>query len=387
MSLDEIFNALLRPRENGTSALAEAANYLEHTLRMSGAHVTVHEFVCRPYVGRIAGVVCFVLAMLFFALMRRRQFVGALLVALLLPAYWLIDYELRLPLVSRVGSVVERNLIAEFPVSQPQRRVILSAHFDSQTELFDSQRHGPLKYLIGPFALFTIALPATALWRGWRRRSERHVRAWAAIVPMYFAGVCLVMTGGALVRARSPGALDDGAAVATLAELAQRLGAGTPRLDRTEIDIVLFAGQEVGLQGSARYVADQLPALAALPTYVINGETWGFGPDLSYFTSDRSALKRYDASTPLVRTLDRAYRGVTHAGIVPDIRPMTTDARSFLAAGIPSVTLSSQLDGEKRIYGLHSSADSRDRIQPAAVARTLEFLEAALVEIDVHGIE
>ncbi|HUI26884.1 MAG TPA: M28 family peptidase [Candidatus Kryptonia bacterium] len=388
MSFDEIFDALLRPRENGSAALAEVASYLERTLRATGATVTLHEFVCRPYAGRIAGVVCLLLAVIFFVLMWRRRFAGALLVALVLPAYLLMDYELRFPLLSRIGSVVEHNIVATFPVSRPQRRVIVSAHYDSKTDLLDHQQRAPVEFLVGPFVLFTSGLPLTALWRRWRRRSERHVRAWAIVAPVYFAGVCAVLSGGAMVHARSPGALDDGAAVATLLQLAHRLGAGAPQLDHTEVDIVLFAGEEVGLQGSARYVAERFTPRPTVPTYVINAEGWGFGPLLSYFTSDRSVLKRYDASTPLVRALDRVYRKVTHGvGLAPDVQPLTSDARSFLAAGIPSVTLSSQGSGEDRLRGLHSAADSRDRIQPAALDQTLEFLQAALVDIDTRGVE
>ena len=54
---------------------------------------------------------------------------------------------------------------------------------------------------------------------------------------------------------------------------------------------------------------------------------------------------------------------------------LAPDGRSFLAHGIPAVTLSS-LDAGGFPRGLHSAADSRDRLSPAAIERAVELLEA-----------
>lgn len=387
MTVDETLDALLKPRENGSAALADVAGYLERTLRATGCRVSLHEFVCRPYAGRIVGVVCFLLAVWFFVQMWRRRFGAALCVAALLPLYLLADYELHCPLLSRIGSVLERNMVATFPVAELQRRVILSAHYDTKTDLLDHYQRAPIQFLIVPMLLFAIALPLTALWRRRRQRAERHVRQWAAVVPIYFAGFLVAMTGGAIVTARSPGALDDGASVATLVQLAERLGSNALKLEHTEVRIVLFAGEEVGLQGSASYVA-QLGDDVLVPTFAINAEGWGFGPLLSYFTSDRSPVRRYEASTALIRTLDRVHRRIARdSGLVPDIQPVTTDARSFLAAGVPAVTLASQRDGDNRIRFLHSAADSRERIDLLGLQRALDLLQAALIEIDARGVD
>jgi acetylornithine deacetylase/succinyl-diaminopimelate desuccinylase-like protein len=386
VTLERILDGLIGPRENGDAALGGAAAYLESALKESGAEVTLHEFLCRPYNGRLAGAVCLVLAVGFFALMWRRRFAGGLLVALLLPAYLLVDFQLRLPLVSRIGSVTAHNVVARFPVPNPERLVILGAHYDTKTDLLDHYDRAPIQFLIAPVLVFTILLPITGWWRRSRRRPERHIRFWAALVPIYFVPFFLTLTGGAFVSQRSPGALDDGGAVAVLVRLAEMLGQGKPGLERTEVRIVLFAGEEVGLQGSERYVAERLSS-ERQPTYFINGEAWGFGREMAYFTDDRTALRRYGASTALVRTLDRAYRRVSHGvGLAPDPQPVTTDAQSFMRADIPSVTLGSHRDGEYRVRELHSAGDARERLQIDALRHALRFLQEALVEIDVRGV-
>ncbi|MBI4515927.1 MAG: M28 family peptidase [Deltaproteobacteria bacterium] len=387
MTFDEILDGLGGARENGSVALAQAAEYLDKTLRATGADVTLHTFTCRPYSGRVAGVVCLTLALAYSALMWRRRWGWALGLALLLPTYLLLDYEGRLPLFSRLGELPEANVVASFPVTDPERTVILSAHYDTKTDLLDHYQRAPIQFLIVPMAMLAVAFPLTGRWRRWRGRAEGHVRGWSVIVPLYFAGFALAMSGGALVAERSPGALDDGAAVATLVKLAESLAAGEPQLARTEVMIVLFAGEEVNLQGSAAFVRERLPLLPPRPLYVINGELWGGGRVLSYFTADRSPLRRYEAATALVRVLDRAARRGNHGGgIEPDVQPVTTDARSFMAAGIPSVTLASHREGESYVRQLHSRADTRQRLQPGALDRMLAFLKAALAEIEANGV-
>lgn len=386
--LEDILDTLLVPRENGSPALAEAAAYLEKTLRGTGANVSLQEFVCRPYAAPLTGVVCLALAVGFFALMWKRRFGGALFVGLLMVTYLLLDYSQRLPLVGWLGSLSEHNLIATFPVAEPKQIVILGAHYDTSTALLGYYQQAPIRFLLVPALALTVGMALTALWRQARGRPEHHIRYWASLVPLYFAAFFLVVAGGTFVSARSPGALDDGAAVATLVKLAERLGAGEPALTRTEVQIVLFAGEEVGLQGSAAFVAEQLAEPSAHPLYFVNGEVWGFGRELSYFAYDRSVWRRYEPSTPLVRTLGRAYHRVTgQPALEPDIQPVTTDARSFLAAGIPAVTVTSHRHDDSHIRYVNTAADGRERIDEASLEQTLSVLQATLAEIDAEGVK
>ena len=58
-----------------------------------------------------------------------------------------------------------------------------------------------------------------------------------------------------------------------------------------------------------------------------------------------------------------------------------TDARSFLARGIPALTLGSALEGQWPRH-LHSARDSRDRVSLPAMELTRELLNAIVARID-----
>jgi Zn-dependent M28 family amino/carboxypeptidase len=62
-----------------------------------------------------------------------------------------------------------------------------------------------------------------------------------------------------------------------------------------------------------------------------------------------------------------------------------TDARAFLARGIPSLTLVSDAPGHPHPRGLHSAADDRSRLDPAALDEHLAFLEDLVRRIDRLG--
>jgi Peptidase family M28 len=387
MTFDEILDTLVVPRGNGSAALGEAGAYIEKALRATGATVSLHEFVCRPYEIYLSGLVTLTLALAFMWLMWRRRFGWALLISVLLPAYLFVVYELHFPLLGRIASTPEHNIVASFPVEEPLRTVILGAHYDTRTDLLSYYRQLPFRFLIVEIAVLTVCFPLTGLWRRWRGRPEGHVRGWAAIVPLYYVGFFLTVTGGAFVSARSAGALDDAGAVAALLQVAAKLGAGEPRLEHTQVEIIFFSGEEVGLQGSRSYVAEQLATPPAHPTYFINAEGWGFGPDLTYFLYERTPWRRYEASTLLVRALDHAYRELhPQVGLLPNVQPVTSDARSFQLAGIASVTLGSQGPGDDRLRFLHSPSDTRARLQQESLADAVIFVQMALADIDVNGV-
>ena len=382
MTFAEIFDAFLVPRENGSEALPQVATWLEKAGRASGADVMLQEFVCRPYVHRLAGVVVLLLASAFVVSVWRKQFAWALGMALLLPAYLLLEIEGYVPLLSGLLPAREQNVVLSFPVADALQTVILGAHYDTKTDLLDHYQRAPIQFLIAPMALLTIAA-AISGWRRMRRGAPlRGVQIAAGVLGLYYFALFLALTGGALVPDRSPGALDDGASVALLLRVGDALGSGEVKLERTEVKIVFFAGEEVGAQGSRAFVREHYRTAPPRPTVFVNAEGLGFGPDLRYFTSDRFFLHRYDASSPVVRILDRAYRSVSGKGIQPDPQPVITDARSFMAVGIPSVCVASSRGPDDMVRGLHSARDSVDRIDEPALERTLRFYKAALREFD-----
>ncbi len=382
MTFNEIFDAILMPRENGSAALDQVGTWLERAARATGADVVVHQFTCRPYLHSIAGIVALVAGLGLAAAIWRRRFGWALLLGLFLPAYLLLELQFHTPLLSAVHSVPEQNIVLSLPASEATQTVILGAHYDTETDLLPRSWRAPLQFLLAPMLILTVA----TAFSGWRR--HRHgatletVDFFAAVLALYYAGLFLSLAGGMFVSQPSPGALDDGAAVGVLLKAAEALGDGTVDLAHTDVKIALFSGEEVGLQGSWQYVRDTRPQAEPHPTYYVNAEIFGAGIDMRYFTSDRSWLRRDDASGVLMRTLDRAYRRVTGRGIFPDPQPITSDAQSFMAAGIPSICLASSRGGAVAVPGLYSASDTRDRLDGRALDLEVEFVLAALRQID-----
>jgi hypothetical protein len=58
-----------------------------------------------------------------------------------------------------------------------------------------------------------------------------------------------------------------------------------------------------------------------------------------------------------------------------------TDGRSFLAHGIPALTLRA-FAGDAFPRRLHSAHDSRERLSPAAIERAAGFLRALVARVD-----
>jgi Zn-dependent M28 family amino/carboxypeptidase len=238
----------------------------------------------------------------------------------------------------------------------------------------------------------TALMIAAALWTLRRRHDlargaplPRVARVTAAIAVVYGVAMFAALTAGAFMARRSPGALDDGAACALLVRLAERLHAGAP-LQRTDVEVVLLAGEESGVQGSWEYARTRFAQPPELPTALINLEFIGASPDLAVFGREAYTLRSYPADPTLVGMLDAVHRQQRDKPIYVTPFGAGTDARSFLAHGIPAATLASDLPGHAYPRGLHSAADDRSRIDVAALDATLGYLEAVVRLADERGL-
>jgi Zn-dependent M28 family amino/carboxypeptidase len=188
---------------------------------------------------------------------------------------------------------------------------------------------------------------------------------------------------GPLLRTPSVGALDNGGSVVALLRLAERLAqrpAGAP----TTVRLVFFASEEERGLGSWHY-AGRLARDGAGPVAVINLEGIGTSARLTYAPEDGFELRRYASPGELTSLLETVARA---AGLPPPehhaLPPGTfTDGRSFLAHGIPAVTLRGHTD-EGFPRHLHSWRDSRDRVSPASIDQTVEFLAALVSHVDAR---
>ncbi|MFN8641245.1 MAG: M20/M25/M40 family metallo-hydrolase [Candidatus Binatia bacterium] len=374
-----------QPRENGSGALHDTAAWLAETLQGLGLDVTTVAYTAHPYRLRLAGIVALVGGVLYAWCLRRRRPLAALAVAVLLPALLLLELDRNVAIVSWIGATPQQHVVARLPAQQAAQRLVFSAHYDTKTDLLDHVQRAPIELLGLPVTAVMIGAAVWAARGGGRQRPlprVARVASWLAV--LYGLGLFASLGAGMLVPARSPGALDNGAACALLLRLAERLHAAGP-LPRTEVEIALLSGEEIGVQGSWAYARQRFATPPARPTAVVNLEGIGASPDLAVFGRETFSLRSFPPDPALLAILDAAHRQVRQRPIHVTYGA-ATDARSFLAHGVPAATVQSDLLDHAIARGMHSRADAPARVDPAALDAALAYLDAVARLADQRGL-
>jgi len=184
---------------------------------------------------------------------------------------------------------------------------------------------------------------------------------------------------GPVLRAPSPGAIDNGGSVAALVLLSQRL-AERPAEAPTTVQLAFLAAEEERTMGSRAFAGSLDPGA---PGFVVNLESIGADADLAYVPEDGWALRRYHSPASLVAFVNDTASRLWGRTLEPRELPFgtLTDGRSFLALGIPAVTLRA-FTGDEFPRRLHSAHDSRNRLSEAAIERSSDLLAALVAAAD-----
>lgn len=381
---DELLAHLaMQPRENGSAALSQTAEFLVTTLSRFGLPVERLAFTAYPYRHRACGVVALCGALTYAWALRSRRRGLAVAIALVLPTLILLELDYYVGVVTWMGATRQEHVIARVEALRPEQRIILTAHYDSKTDVLDHVARTPVDLMSLPMTVLMIAAPlagfAHAHRRGDAHTSTRFERIIVPATALYGAAVFLVLAGGMFVRQRSHGALDDGAACAVLVRVAEALSRAP--LARTTVDVALLSAEEIGVQGSRDFVhARLIPAPAK--TAVINFELIGAAANLAVFGSERFTLRSYPADPGLVAVLDAVHRRRRGQPLHVTWYGASTDARSFLTEGIPAATLTSDLPEHALPRYMHSAADTLERVNEAALDESLAYVMAVLQELD-----
>lgn len=400
MPLDEILTQVAIPRPNASVNLEGVREFLVGVLSDSGYAVVRESFVVRPYMQAAVGIALVFLAVLAVMALRGRLAGLALVLALLVPLVYLAEFEYNVPVVSWVGQWPAENLVVDWsPPAEPgaaagQRPlVILSAHYDSKTDVLDHYQRQPI-YAAAPLAMGLLLLTSLLGVAAGRWNILAFLRDGFGRTALLALGVLAVVglgllaysfAGGYFVRAESPGARDDGTSVAILAGLAAEL----PKLGLEDVDvrIILFAGEEVNCQGSAAYVAAH-PELdpstpGARPVYLINLECLAGGGNLAYHDSSGTFLKHYSSSDRLVELFDRALATGTDWPSLTRLGFQYNDSGPFMRVGIPAITITQNRPGQLDSY--HNAGDNLDLVVPGEMERILRVIMATLSLIDLEA--
>ena len=378
------------PRENGTAALHQTASYLVEAFRAAGIETQSVSFTAHPLEARLLGLYVFISCVLYSCLLWKRRFLVAGVLSLLIPVPAILDVEFGLPLFGGFRGEREENIVAHVPAQSPRQHLIFAAHYDTKTDLFDHVVRAPITAIAFPLCGLMAATAFTALAARKMSRPSKVPRRLANLASvaavLYGFAFLLAFSAGAVLHARSPGALDDGAACAVLIQAAREL-AQAPRLEQTDLEIILFSGEELGAEGSAQYVKSRFPERKAFPTYVVNLDPVGASSRLAVVGREKRLLRAYPPDPRIIAGLARVYNQITGSSLDLTSHAGFTDGVSFAGHGIPTATLISEVPPFDIPRGMHSAKDNLSRIDLSSLDLTKRLIIRFAHEADANGMK
>lgn len=371
---------LAAPRPNGSAALRGAVEGVWTWLEEEGIPVEAHTFMLSPYFMELLGAWLATCGLLLpLAALAAWGWV-ALAIALLAIAVPLLEVWLLKPTITALIQQPAQNLVVTVPALQPEKEILLCAHLDSKTELLDHVQRRVLLRLGAPamglaLASGVLAVVPGLLPAGPAATALRWLAFVAALpVAAYGLGMAANLIGGRFSRRPSSGAVDDGAAVAVLLELARRLHQGTASPHHSQVTLLFTVGEEAQMQGALAYVRDRVAW--PLPTHVINLEVLGQDGGYVLWNRDGTALTSVPNDASLNSALEQAVMAVT-GGPPHREQAISCDAFAFLRHGIPAATLGSH-DRELGGTGYHSAQDCPERVHARRITEAVQILESLL---------
>ena len=286
----------------------------------------------------------------------------------------LLDTAFDIPIVTWPGKTTGQNILIEFEAPDPRRELVISAHYDSKTELFDHRiryffvRNLPvgiaLAIMLGILSPLVNYLPVPWI-------APTYILSVALTIPLLFLvwGLGLNLSLGRLRRNPSQGAVDNGAACAILLGLAQHIADGNIPLEGTRLTLALFGGEEVNMQGSRAYT---LGREWTLPSAALNLEIMAQDGEYVFWEQDGMSLKLFRTDLRLNLAISEAVEKVTGNPARP-AGPINSDGYSFMRARVPVATLGTY-DCELRESGLHLPSDNLSRVKMTKLVEGVEIL-------------
>jgi len=378
------------PRENGTPALQQVGSYLAEAFRTAGIKTQHFPFNAHPLEPHLLGLFVFLACLVYSYLMWKRRFFAAGVLSLLMPVLAVLDVEFGLPLFSGFHTQRQDNIVAHIPALHPRQRIIFTAHYDTKTDLFDHVGRAPITAVAFPLSglMIAVAFMGVAVRKVSRltKAAKRLANLAGAAALLYGVAFLLAFSAGAALSARSPGALDDGAACAVLVQAAREL-AQSPRFVQTDLEFILFSGEELGAEGSAQYVKAKFSELDTLPSYVVNLDPIGASSRLSVLGKERRLLRAYPPDPQILAGLGNVFGEITGSSLGISSHAGFTDGVSFAAHGIPTVTLISEVPPFDVPRYLHSARDTRSRVDLASMDLAKRLIMRFVREADANNMK
>ena len=365
MNLYEILKHMSIPRPNHSDTLDTVARYIQdilaqHNIPFELQHVTIY-----PYNMLIAGLVCFILALLFAWCIKKQKSLLALVFLVAIPFILICEFELVKPVVSWIVPKESANIIVSFPQHHATHTLVLVAHYDSKTDIFDHIERAKIYQFIVPSILAGLLV---LLWLALSKKitllTKPLYRRIAAIIVLLciieWLLVAVAMGGFIFLKQQSYGAIDNASSVVALLGLADNIKQGTVVNKSLNVEIVFTTGEEINLQGAKWYVKKLLSNKKPQELSVINLELVGEPGNMVYWEKAGVMLTFYSADSNLIQRLAKTYRTVTKKD-VGTLPKLTDDSIMFMREGIPAITVgfANETYG---VSGLHSTKDNLQRV-------------------------
>ncbi len=355
------------PRLAGTRGDRMAAEYIQKKFESYGLKPQVQgfKFVRRQAISKVTACL----------------FAAAFIASLFLPPEfalltWFVAVIVWRSLRKILPKHESQNTIAVQKVEEPQKRIAVTAHYDSAHCMVSHRLHIFLRFAFLPaISIISIVLALNVL---------KLVPAWSvvwALLALFFLPICAGIFISASSRRVSPGADDNASGVAVMLEVARVL-AESP-VPSVELRFIAFGAEEQGLVGTRELVKERL-----LPpdTLVLNLDTIGAGPQ-AYIIEGNGILRKTKTSSRLNQVLSDSIR---RAGLKPKFFWAALaghDHIPLVRAKIQATTFSFDTPGADKLgqqiaklFGLpnartrgyrhiHTSNDTPDRLELTNIER------------------
>jgi hypothetical protein len=380
----ELMDILSIPRPNGSKAEENTLQALKNWLTDHDIIINILSFIQYPYFFETIGLWLILSRTLLVIAFGLRWGWGTLLIAAFGLIGGTLDVAINLPLVSWFGRRHGQNIIIDFQPIDVKKELLLSAHYDTKTELLD---HRKRMFLLKNLRLGIFLTIAIGLLGPIDRILINHQSSWSYFTWGLGLGLCIPTIllawalGVNLISGRflkpSLGAVDNGAACAILLALADELASKTLITKETKVTIALFSGEEVNMQGSRAYVNQRE---WNYPTVAINLEVMAQNGEYVYWEQDGNSLGLMATSEEANQLIKSSVNAVT--GHPPEpAGPINSDGFSFLSQGIPTGILGTY-DMDWKDTGFHRPSDNLQRVVMERLPQGVDILKILITKYD-----
>jgi hypothetical protein len=337
------------------------------------------DFFCRPGAYRVMfhwPILFYIFALPFLFFFPLVSLLVAIFVVIMLVANEIYNFEFIDVLFKKQKST---NVIAKIkPLKETKNIIVLSGHHDSNWEFPFGKRFGTKVSIF--MVLPLIFNPLLVLFSTLKILIQIPLVADIILFVIMVAPVPILIPFGMKVISKTSvmGANDNLSALAVCLSTARYFSESKNKLTHSEVWIVSFGCEEIGIRGSKRFVTKYLERIKN--AYSINLDLVG-GKDCHIHVVTKEEMGAIKLSTEICDILQDASRKVN----IPVTRgPVMcfTDSMAFSMKKVKSAALLGLLPDQNMPRFYHTIDDTPENTDPAVMGKCLEICLQAMYDID-----